>query len=150
MPSSGATGAVSPRIEPKKRLLTVATCFTSCANVRTPAKLPFVGANEYLSSGMACAAPTNSRSTIMSWKSRTEVTVGGPCGAGGRPPPCCAEPAVPASKLHSSKTPTPKHIFMAFPPWFAERDLLRPTLGHRLKGRACQLPRPRLLDRLGA
>src|SRR5262249_36549898 len=34
------------------------------ANVRTPLNSPLVGANEYLSSGMASAAPTNSRSTM--------------------------------------------------------------------------------------
>src|SRR5215472_19373341 len=39
-------------------------CFTCSANVRTPLNSPLVGANEYLSSGMASAAGTKSCSAI--------------------------------------------------------------------------------------
>src|SRR5215472_1173679 len=46
---------------------------------------PLVGANEYLSSGIACAVATTSNCTTVSCVSRTEVIVGGCVATGGGP-----------------------------------------------------------------
>src|SRR5262249_10763870 len=60
-------------------------CLTSAAKVFTPlyslpAMLSEVGVKLYLSSGMASAALTNSRSTVVIWPSTTLAIVGGGCG----------------------------------------------------------------------
>src|SRR5262249_6123180 len=58
---------------------TVATCFTCSANVRTglvPWMLRFAGAKLNLSSGMASAAGTSSRSIVLIGGSISEVRVG--------------------------------------------------------------------------
>src|SRR5215472_972118 len=57
---------------------------------------PLVGANEYLSSGMACAVATTSNCTTVSCVSRTEVIVGGCVATGGGP--CWARAIVPPTK----------------------------------------------------
>src|SRR5690348_369082 len=80
--SETPAGGAWPRIALKNAKLAVATCFTSCAKVRTPLKLPMesLGAKLYLSSGMASAAETNSCSTIESWVLSSEEIVGGAAG----------------------------------------------------------------------
>src|SRR5581483_8956797 len=64
--------------------MAAATCRTCSANVRTPLNSPLVGAKEYLSSGIASAAETNSRSTML----RAELTASPGVLAGGGPAIC--------------------------------------------------------------
>src|SRR5262245_57641275 len=65
-------------------------CFTCSAKVRTPLNSPFVGANEYFSSGIASAADMTCCSTRPYWMLRTEARVGGCCWPAVEPPWACA------------------------------------------------------------
>src|SRR5690348_14495997 len=83
--SETPTGGAWPRIALKKAKFAVATCFTSCAKVRTPLKLPMesLGAKLYLSSGMASAAETNSWPAVERWVFRSGDIGRGAAGLGG-------------------------------------------------------------------
>ena len=55
-------GIVSPRSALATQLISNAMCLASNAKVRTPLKLPLVGAKSNLSAGMACTSANTSRS----------------------------------------------------------------------------------------
>src|SRR5579864_6428715 len=96
-------------------------CFTCSAKVRTPLKSPFVGAKEYLSSGIASAAETTSCSTIPNCMLRTDAMVGGCCCA--VEPPWAREAGAKAIMQKTARTTTRR--FINFSLWIVVLDYAR-------------------------
>src|SRR5262249_52972640 len=134
--SADPAGGLSPVTAHQSMKLVAATCRTSSAKFFTPLNsLPgtfkLTGEKLNLSSGMASAAPTNSRSSLEIWRSITDATVGAGAGVAAGWPPCPSTPvagnnAAPRQKVLKGFIGSPRLSIFGFRNYSKSPRLLSP------------------------